>query len=198
MDEIWSLVGNKSHQYWLWWVIDHPSGESSAFHFGTGEYETLDEWLALLKPFDIKGVYADNNDAYQSQGTHSEVVMGTKTQRIERKHRSLQKISEESIRFSKDHGMHQIVVALLINFWFFQSIIWYTTSFALYWMPRVRRRTAMTILPRHINGFAGDEVSEDEKEGVRAWRKRVDIVCMRRTGRRGLTNCSKWRIGTDR
>ncbi|MHB9294138.1 hypothetical protein Holit_03264 [Hollandina sp. SP2] len=78
----------------------------------------------LLKPCDIKVVYADNNDAYQSQGTHRELVMDKeKIQRIERKQRSLRTwrsgLVRKGIRFSKDHGMHQIVVALLINFWFF-------------------------------------------------------------------------------
>jgi insertion element IS1 protein InsB len=57
MDEMWGFVGDKSHQYWLWWAIDHSTGEPLAFHFGTREYENLDELLSLLKPFDIKVVY---------------------------------------------------------------------------------------------------------------------------------------------
>jgi IS1 family transposase len=61
-----------------------------AFHFGTGEYENLDELLGLLSPFDIKVVYSDNNFAYQSRITHSEGVTGKEnSQKIERKHRSL-------------------------------------------------------------------------------------------------------------
>ncbi|MDR2096838.1 MAG: hypothetical protein LBP76_15145, partial [Treponema sp.] len=67
MDEMWSFVGDKSHQYWLWWAIDHSTGEPPAFHFGIREYEKVDELLSLLKPFDIKVVYADNNFAYQSR-----------------------------------------------------------------------------------------------------------------------------------
>ncbi|MDR2094853.1 MAG: IS1 family transposase, partial [Treponema sp.] len=43
------------------------SGEPLAFHFGIREYEKVDELLSLLKPFDIKVVYADNNFAYQSR-----------------------------------------------------------------------------------------------------------------------------------
>ena len=35
MDEMWRFVGDKSRQYWLWWAIDHNSGEPLAFHFGT-------------------------------------------------------------------------------------------------------------------------------------------------------------------
>ena len=58
MDERWRFVGSKSRQYWLWWAIDHNSGEPWAFHFGTWEHTNVDERLALLKPFDINTVYA--------------------------------------------------------------------------------------------------------------------------------------------
>ena len=37
MDEMGSFVGDTSHQCWLWWAIDHTTGEPLAFHFGTGE-----------------------------------------------------------------------------------------------------------------------------------------------------------------
>jgi insertion element IS1 protein InsB len=128
MDEMWSFVGDKSQQYWLWWAIDQNTGEPLAFHFGTREHENLDELLALLKPFDIKVVYTGNNIAYQSRVSDSKVVTGKKnTQKIERKHLSLRTwcsgLVRKGIRFSKDHRMHKIVVAPGINFWFFQRII---------------------------------------------------------------------------
>jgi IS1 family transposase/transposase-like protein len=66
MDEMWSFVHDKSQQYWLWWAIDHKTGEPLAFHFGTREHKNLDELLALLKQFDIRIVYCDNNLAYKS------------------------------------------------------------------------------------------------------------------------------------
>jgi insertion element IS1 protein InsB len=28
MDEMWSFVGDKAHQCWLWWAIDHNTGEA--------------------------------------------------------------------------------------------------------------------------------------------------------------------------
>ena len=90
MDEMWSFVGDKSQQYWLWWAIDHNTGEPLAFHFGTREHKNLDELLALLSPFDITIVYSDNNFAYKSRVTGSEVITGKEnTQKIERKHLSL-------------------------------------------------------------------------------------------------------------
>jgi insertion element IS1 protein InsB len=129
MDEMWSFAGDKSHQYWLWRAIDHNTGEPLAFHFGARKYENPDELLALLEPFDIKNVYSDNNFARQSRGAGSEVITGKEsTQKIERKHLSLRtwcsRLVKKGIRFSKDPGMRKIVAALVINFWFFQRIIW--------------------------------------------------------------------------
>ena len=129
MDEMWSFVHDKSQQYWLWWAIDHKTGEPLAFHFGTREHKNLDALLLLLKPFDIKIVYSDDNFAYKSRITQSDVITGKRnTQKIERKHLSLRtwcsRLIRKGIRFSKDMRMHKIVVALVINFWFFHRVIW--------------------------------------------------------------------------
>lgn len=124
MDEMWSFVHDKSQQCWLWWAIDHNTGEPLAFCFGTREHKYLDELLDLLAPFDIHIVYADANYAYQAHVTESTVVTGKRnTQRIERKHLSLRtwcsRLVRKGIRFSKTHQMHSIVVGFIINIWFF-------------------------------------------------------------------------------
>ncbi len=124
MDEMWSFVHDKSQQYWLWWAIDHKTGEPLAYCFGTREHRYLDELRALLAPFHINTVYADANYAYKAHITDSSVVTGKRnTQRIERKHLSLRtwcsRLVRKGIRFSKSHLMHSIVVGLVINYWFF-------------------------------------------------------------------------------
>jgi len=124
MDEMWSFVHDKSQQYWLWWAIDHNTGEPLAFCFGTREHKYLDELLGLLASFDIHIIYADANYAYQAHVTESTVVTGKRnTQRIERKHLSLRtwcsRLVRKGLRFSKTHQMHSIVVGLVINIWFF-------------------------------------------------------------------------------
>jgi insertion element IS1 protein InsB len=129
MDEMWSFVHDKSQQYWLWWAIDHNTGVPLAFCFGTREYKYLDELLILLAPFNIQTVYTDDNPAYDSKITHSWLITGkTNTQRIERKHLSLRtwcsRLVRKGIRFSKRHDMHVIVIALIINFWFFCRVLW--------------------------------------------------------------------------
>jgi IS1 family transposase len=128
MDEMWSFVGDKSHQCWLWWAIDHNTGDPLAFHFGTREHKNLDELLVLLKPFNVRIVYSDDNFAYKSHIKDSVVVTGKRnTQKIERKHLSLRtwcsRLVRKGIRFSKDERIHKIVISLVINFWFFHHII---------------------------------------------------------------------------
>ncbi len=124
MDEMWSYYHDKSQQEWLWWAIDHNTGEPLAYCFGTREYKYLNELKNLLKPFKINIVYSDNNFAYKKHIRKSKVITGKKnTQRIERNHLSLRtfcsRLVRKSIRFSKSKIMHEIVVGLVINFWFF-------------------------------------------------------------------------------
>ena len=83
MDEMWSFVGDKSHQYWLWWAIDHATGQPLAYCFGTREHKYLDELLELLSAFQINTVYVDGNYAYETRFPE-EVIVGKKnTQKIE-------------------------------------------------------------------------------------------------------------------
>ena len=124
MDEMWSFVYDKSQQYWLWWAVDHRTGKPLAYCFGTREHKHLDELRALLAPFHIDTIYADDNYAYKKHITESSVVTGKRnTQRIERNHLSLRtwcsRLVRKGIRFSKSHLMHRIVIGLIINcrFW---------------------------------------------------------------------------------
>jgi IS1 family transposase len=84
MDELWSIVGDTSRQYWLWWAIDHHTGEPLAFHFGTWEYKYLGEFLSLLRLFVINSIYTEHTYTYLSGVTESEVVRGKESrQKIE-------------------------------------------------------------------------------------------------------------------
>jgi insertion element IS1 protein InsB len=124
MDEMWSFYHDKEHQIWLWWAMDHDTGEVVAFWFGSREHSNLDKLLELLEPLNIEKVYTDGNYAYYER-VHSEVLVVSKknTQKIERKHLSLRtwcsRLVRKGIRFSKTEQMHKICVGLTINYWFF-------------------------------------------------------------------------------
>jgi insertion element IS1 protein InsB len=127
MDEMGSFYHDKKHQIWLWWAIDHESGEAIAFWFGTREQENLDKLLGLVKPLILGKVYSDGNYAYYERFSPEVLVVTKKnTQKIERNHLSLRtwsaRLVRKGIRFSKTAQMHKIVVALIINVWFFERM----------------------------------------------------------------------------
>ena len=64
MDEMWSFFHDKKHQIWLWWAIDHDTGEVIAYWFGTREHKNLDELKRLISPLNIGNVYIDGNYTY--------------------------------------------------------------------------------------------------------------------------------------
>jgi insertion element IS1 protein InsB len=124
MDEMWSFYGDKGHQLWLWWAMDHDSGEVIGYWFGTREHNNLDKLKALLLPLNIEKVYTDGNYAYVERFSAKVLVVSKKnTQKIERKHLSLRtwcsRLVRKGIRFSKTEQMHKIAVGLVINVWFF-------------------------------------------------------------------------------
>src|SRR5262244_180692 len=66
VDEMWSFVGKKSQQHWLWHAIDHLTGQVLAYVFGAREDEVFLELKALLEPFGITRFYTDGWGAYIS------------------------------------------------------------------------------------------------------------------------------------
>ena len=128
MDEMWSFYHDKSHQIWLWWAIDHDTGEVVAYWFGTREHKNLDKLIELLSSLQIGKVYTDGNYAYYERFDSDTLVVTKKnTQKIERKHLSLRtwsaRLVRKGIRFSKSEQMHKIVIGLVINIWFFGRIL---------------------------------------------------------------------------
>ena len=48
LDEMWSFVGSKRQQRWLWHAIDHHTGQILAYVFGTREDATFLKLKELL------------------------------------------------------------------------------------------------------------------------------------------------------
>ena len=124
MDEMWSYYHDKKHQIWLWWAVDHKTNTPLAYIFGTREHKYLDELLKLLSPFNIVKVYADNNFAYSNKISSDKLVTGkSNTQQIERNHLTLRtrikRLARKSICFSKSKELHETVIGIFINTFFF-------------------------------------------------------------------------------
>jgi insertion element IS1 protein InsB len=127
-DEMWSYVGKKDDQRWLWHAIDHVSGAVLAYVLGTHEDKAFLELKELLRPFGIKKFYTDDWGAYRRHLNPEEHEVGKKnTQKIERKHLTLRtrikRLARKTICFSKKIFMHDVVIGLFINRYEFGLVI---------------------------------------------------------------------------
>ena len=119
---MWSFVGNKRQQCWLWHAINHENGEVIAYVLGSREHEVLWRLLDLLGEANIEmtKVYSDDNYAYHDLISQTVLETGKRnTQKIERKHLNfrtrLKRLTRKTICFSKSLEMHEIMVRMIIN-----------------------------------------------------------------------------------
>ncbi|QTA84444.1 IS1 family transposase [Desulfonema magnum] len=127
-DEMWSFVGKKENQRWLWHAVDHKTGKVLAYTFGTHEDKVFLELKRLLEPFGIVKFYTDNWGAYERNLNPANHEIGKRnTQKIERKHLTLRtrikRLARKTICFSKLEKMHDIVIGLFINVYEFGLVI---------------------------------------------------------------------------
>src|SRR3989454_5433198 len=120
MDEMWSFVGSKSQQRWLWHAIEHRTGQILAYVFGTREDETFLQLQELLAPFGITHFYTDGWGAYRRHLDPSTHTVGKQQmQKIERKHLNfrtrIKRLTRKTICFSRSIIMHDLVIGLFIN-----------------------------------------------------------------------------------
>ena len=87
MDEMWSFVGNKKDQRWLWHAIDHATGAVLASVFGRRKDEVFWQLQGLLEPFGLARFYTDYGGAYARHLAPEGHSPGNRhTQKIERTH----------------------------------------------------------------------------------------------------------------
>jgi len=120
VDEMWSFVGSKKDQRWLWHAIDHRTGRVLAYVFGRRKDEVFLQLKTLLAPFGITRYYTDHLGAYQRHVDTEQHCPGKRnTQQIERKHLTLRtrikRLTRKTICFSKSPQMYDIVIGLFVN-----------------------------------------------------------------------------------
>jgi insertion element IS1 protein InsB len=120
VDEMWSFIGRKQDQRWLWHAIDHRSGRVLAYVFGRRQDDVFLKLKELLEPFGITTYYTDYWGAYTRHIEADEHAPGKRnTQKIERKHLTLRtrikRLARKTICFSKSIQMHDIVIGLFVN-----------------------------------------------------------------------------------
>jgi insertion element IS1 protein InsB len=120
LDEMWSYVGKKANQRWLWHAIDHHTGKVLAYVFGWRKDEVFLHLKALLEPFGITRYYTDGWGTYERHVDAEQHTVGkAHMQRIESKHITLRtrikRLVRRTICFSKTECMHDLVIGLFIN-----------------------------------------------------------------------------------
>lgn len=120
VEEMWSFVGKKAQQRWLWQAIDHRTGVVLAYVLGTHQDEIVLPFKALLAPCGLHRFYTDGADVYsrhRDPGPHP--VGKTHTQKIARKHLTLRtrltRFVRKTICFSKSMQLPAIVIGLFVN-----------------------------------------------------------------------------------
>lgn len=119
-DEMWSYVGSKKNQRWLWHAVDHKTGITLAYVLAPHCDAALLELKRLLSPFGIKRFYTDGWGGYERHIPTTSLKIGkANTQKIERKHLTLRtrikRLARKTICFSKSEKIHDIVLGLFIN-----------------------------------------------------------------------------------
>jgi insertion element IS1 protein InsB len=120
VDDMWSFVGRKKDQRWLWPAMDHRSGQVLAYVFGRRQDEVFLKLKAVLEPFGITCFSPDYWGAYTRHIDANQHEPGKRnTQKIERKHLTLRtrlkRLTRKTICFSKSMQMHDIVIGLFVN-----------------------------------------------------------------------------------
>ena len=126
VDESWSFVQAKKHPRWLWWVEEATSGEVVAFVFGRRTHATFRRLLFLLESAQIT-VSKWITDAWWAYfdclDQRLRLERKALLQSLERKHLTsrtrIKRLARKSICFSKSVLVHDTIIGLFINQFFF-------------------------------------------------------------------------------
>jgi insertion element IS1 protein InsB len=124
VDEMWSYVGSKENQRWLWHAIGHKTGVILAYVFGSRKDEVFLKLRGKLEPFGISRFLTDSLGTYERHLDPQGHETGKENlQKIERKHLMLRtrikRLARKTICFSKSIFMHDLVIGLFITYYEF-------------------------------------------------------------------------------
>jgi insertion element IS1 protein InsB len=120
MDEMWSFVGTKATERWLWHALDHHTGTVLAYVVGTRKDAVFLKLQALLAPFGIAHYYTDKAGVYRRHLPPAQHTVGKLSmQKIERKHLTLRtrlkRLARKTLCFSRSCLMHDLLIGLYMN-----------------------------------------------------------------------------------
>jgi insertion element IS1 protein InsB len=117
---MWSFVGAKARERWLWHALDHHTGRVLAFVVGSRKDAVFLKLKALLAPLGITDYYTDKAGVYQRHLPLEQHTVGKLSiQKIERKHLTLRtrlkRLARKTLCFSRSRVMHDLLIGLYMN-----------------------------------------------------------------------------------
>lgn len=116
---MWSFVGNKKQQRWLWYACEPRLKRIIAHAFGGRSKKTLRKLLGLLSGFNVAFWCTDNFCAYELLPGKNHITGKLYTQRIERENLNLRnrlkRLNRKTLGYSKSAEMHDKVIGTFIE-----------------------------------------------------------------------------------
>ncbi len=117
---MWSFIGNKKRQRWLWYAWEPRLKRIIAHVFGSRSKKTLRNLLKLLSGFNVAFWCTDGYRAYNDEPPKTKHIVGKLyTQRIERENLTLRnrlkRLNRKTLGYSKSPEMHNRVIGTFIE-----------------------------------------------------------------------------------
>ncbi len=125
-DEFWSYIGKKQNQRWTWYAIERDSGAVLAWHNGKRTDESCALLIKKLSCFPVRYYHTDNWRSYSKYIPAEKHIIGKdNTWRIERRNLNfrthIKRLHRKTICFSKNEKIHDNVIGMYINRFYFSS-----------------------------------------------------------------------------
>jgi insertion element IS1 protein InsB len=119
IDEMWSFVGKKANQRWLWYGFDPDSKKIINFQLGRRTDDNCQKLLKKIEDCQVLRYCTDEWESYQKYLPSTRHWIGKdQTQDIERQNLNfrthLKRLQRKTICFSKSEEMHDAVLKLYI------------------------------------------------------------------------------------
>jgi insertion element IS1 protein InsB len=117
---MWSFVGAKATERWLWHALDHHTGTVLAYVMGTRKDAQFLQLNVLLAPLGITHYYTDKAGVYRRHLPPAQHMGGKLTmQKIECKHLTLptrlKRLARKTLWFSRSCMMHDLIIGLYMT-----------------------------------------------------------------------------------
>ncbi|CRY68017.1 insertion sequence protein [Yersinia pekkanenii] len=116
---MWSFVGNKKQQRWLWYAWEPRLKRIIAHVFGRRSKKTFRQLWGLLSGFNVAFWCTDNFSAYDMLPDEKHIRGKLDTQRIERENLNirnrLKRLNRKTLGYSKSAEMHDRIIGTFIE-----------------------------------------------------------------------------------